>query len=273
MDRVKVRGIGGLGLQRQRVRKANRLRHLQGRPAVTPERPDDRPRRPTQIGRHPAARLLEVGADACLVLRIVLVATGRRIVLPGYRCWNVVALGIRQNAAVEVVAVRRHLNQARRLHLARLFPGYEVRPWHHTVSIEDGSVGPALHPAAHQGRHDRKPIDLRQREDPRIETLVAVIEADEDRLVRQRTHATRGSGDIVERDRRPARALQPVEELRQPPRRHRIRVELIDLIDDIVKGDRDEPLAGGLGLSSAGKQQQEAEQQAHHARSSDASRR
>ena len=173
-----------------------------------------------------------------------------RIVLPSDRRRDIVALRIGQHAAMKVVAMRGDLDQARGLHLARLSPRYEVRARHDAIAVEHGTVRPpSLHPGADQGRHDRIAVYLDQGKDARIEALVAVIERDKDRLVGQRPHAARGRRHVVERDGVPASAFQPIEELSQRGRSHRIGLKLIGAIDDIVEGNRHEALAGRLAAS------------------------
>jgi hypothetical protein len=165
---------------------------------------------------------------------------------------------------MQVVAVRGKLDETRGLHLARLGPGHEVAARHDAIAVQHRAVERALHPAAEQRRHDREAIDLQQRVDMGVEAAIAVVEGDEDRLVGQRPRPARRGGDIVERDRRPARAFQPVEELRQDARGDRVGIELIGAVGHVVEGDGDETLPGRLGVGRAGEQHEEYGKPAHH---------
>ena len=89
------------------------------------------------------------------------------------------------------------LHQSGVLHLADLRPADEVAAWQLVIAVRDHLVIGNIQPAAHQRKDRRIVVELEQRIDQPVETLVAIVEAEQDRLLRQLCLARFGIQDLA----------------------------------------------------------------------------
>ena len=171
--------------------------------------PDQDPWCPTGLLPELTGRCVEVGFYPGPIVGHALVA----ILAPacgGHRRLHV-ALRVGEQPVVGGESVGGQLHQSGVLHLADLRPADEVAARQLVIAVRDHLVIRHIQPAAHQRKDCRVVVKLEQRIDQPVEALVAVIEAEQDRLLRQRCLARFGIQDLLEADRVIALLFDPVE--------------------------------------------------------------
>ena len=184
-------------------------------------------------GARPSSRVI-TAIDCC---RSALHATAVRVVVLVAACGvedpererrKLARLRIAADRAVQVVAVRRELDEAALLHLARL------RPREHRLALRALA---ADHPRARH-RDDRgHPCGQQQRVDACVIARVRVVDRDEDGLLGERRLSAARAIDLVERERVPAVRDEVLEEGHEIARGRAVRVELCSLVHDVVQHD------------------------------------
>ena len=120
------------------------------------------------------------------------------------------ALGVAGDAVVEVVGVAGHLHQATGLHLAQLLPAQQALAGQPVVA-EAHLAGGGFQPAAHHRHHRRGVVTAQQREGRAVHALVAVVEAEQQRLGGQAGAAATGGEHLIDADEVVAVGGEPVE--------------------------------------------------------------
>ena len=161
---------------------------------------------------------------------VVLVAP-RGVVTPRPERRHLARLRIADHRAVQIVAVRRELDEAALLHLASLRPGQ------HRLTPRPST---ALHPPAGNGDDRGHPRGEQQRVDPCVIARVRVVDRDEDRVLAEGRFTAARTIDVVERDRVPAVRDEVLEEGHEVRRGHAVRVEAGSLVHNVVQHDREE---------------------------------
>ena len=242
-ERHWFRDIGRLGIKGQRELEAEFLRDLNVHAVVASERPYDRPRRAADELRHLLPGMIQVVGDSA-AKRGVIFISAPRCVAPCVSGGELISLRIAERRFMQVVAVRCKFDQVALRHLTNLVRTEKAPARNVSIAVAHGRVHRRIEPVADEREYRGNPIREQQREDTRVSASISVIERDQDCVLRQRLLPAACRIDIVERDWVPAIRAQVFEEPDQVIDGDRIVIEVAAKIDDIVKSDDGEMLAG-----------------------------